>query len=508
MSFKAKYEKIKSDYLIKLSNAQLVVNASIKLTDEDDNVKLLTVGSTSKILTIESLGGAVKVNGSVSWKALYVLSNGEIKSVDYLSDFTDTLDVEGVNPSMRLLAQSNVLEIKTEVADNNIFITAVLDIGMQAVASYEYDCLADADDAYVKGVEEQFIALSAMGEGSFEISEDVDINGKLERVLYYDSKVVIKDASVGEGLVIISGEVVSEVTIELDRGIETRFYCMPFQEDIMAQGAQTGYEVYCEAIVKSNKIVISQENNKTIIGLEAIIFAKAAIFSKKYYTLVSDIYSPNYNINVKREEVSAERLVFSKYYEEKINGLAQLNEDMPSIQTILTTCVSNNVVTNISADDNYVVAEGLLTATVIYKDYENQVNSVKVELPYSLKKSIMEARKTQVLTGKIVENAVSSRIRRDKEIEVYADLKICIDAFESYKINYVSDCVKGEDKQVDATAISIYVAEEGETFWDIGKALNASVDTIKLLNPNLSEPLTGKERITIYRKRNIDDSIM
>ena len=50
-------------------------------------------------------------------------------------------------------------------------------------------------------------------------------------------------------------------------------------------------------------------------------------------------------------------------------------------------------------------------------------------------------------------------------------------------------------------AISVYLPEKGDELWDICKRLGLREDEITANNPDLVFPLTGNERIIVYRQK-------
>ena len=48
--------------------------------------------------------------------------------------------------------------------------------------------------------------------------------------------------------------------------------------------------------------------------------------------------------------------------------------------------------------------------------------------------------------------------------------------------------------------ISVYMAKKGDTAWDVMRAMGEAEDVILEQNPHLCFPLSGTERITVFRK--------
>jgi chorismate mutase len=56
------------------------------------------------------------------------------------------------------------------------------------------------------------------------------------------------------------------------------------------------------------------------------------------------------------------------------------------------------------------------------------------------------------------------------------------------------------EKKKQTSAISVYIANCGEELWDLSKRLSVSPEVLSANNKDLEFPLSGKERIVIYRQ--------
>ena len=73
------------------------------------------------------------------------------------------------------------------------------------------------------------------------------------------------------------------------------------------------------------------------------------------------------------------------------------------------------------------------------------------------------------------------------------------------EIEYESEIVSavdiGETKQVATAAVSVYIPVAGEGLWELSKRLNVCPETLVATNAELQFPLTGKERIVVFRQK-------
>ena len=99
-------------------------------------------------------------------------------------------------------------------------------------------------------------------------------------------------------------------------------------------------------------------------------------------------------------------------------------------------------------------------------------------------------------------SGMSIRQRAEGECEADATLKITAAHGETRSIKYLSEVTEGGDKRQDDCAISVYMPSAGDDLWATAKKLNAPPESVCASNPGLEFPLTGKERILIFRGKN------
>jgi hypothetical protein len=66
----------------------------------------------------------------------------------------------------------------------------------------------------------------------------------------------------------------------------------------------------------------------------------------------------------------------------------------------------------------------------------------------------------------------------------------------------IINVLENEKRQKSQSGISVYIPNEGETLLDVLKSLGESEEDILKNNPTLEFPLSGDERIVIYREIN------
>jgi hypothetical protein len=86
-------------------------------------------------------------------------------------------------------------------------------------------------------------------------------------------------------------------------------------------------------------------------------------------------------------------------------------------------------------------------------------------------------------------------------MEAEAVLKISVTIGERREIAYVSTIEEGDKIETNDSAISVYLPVVGDDLWQLAKRVNRTPDDVMSCNPNLTFPLSGTERIIIYRRK-------
>ena len=69
-------------------------------------------------------------------------------------------------------------------------------------------------------------------------------------------------------------------------------------------------------------------------------------------------------------------------------------------------------------------------------------------------------------------------------------------------VSYLTEITEQGEKVRPESAISVYIPAAGDGLWETAKRLSEAPENIEKSNPELNFPLTGKERILIYRPKN------
>lgn len=498
MAIQSIFNKIKTDSIMRLVSSQVVVKATLD-TSSDQGV-ILGTSADARAIAIEPMQGEVQINGKVNFKTIFLSNENGVTSLDYFADFNDIVKDVNITASSKLMLKLNVIDTDSTVSGGDIILTAVVEIVIDEVKTEEVEVLSSIENSvFSKNDNIDTETFKVMAEGAFELFEEVEAAAEIDKVLVYDAQLALTSGKCGVNTIMLTGEAYAVISYRSGDAIMSKNVTIPFSEEMDAEGATPESMVIPELMIKNKRIVLSGGKGENIIRIEMVIAVKAPVFAMNSNKIISDIYSNTTNMEYEDQKVTANVMVMGSCFKEKISAVATLNAGMPNIKNILTICLARNNIANLIPGNNEIIAEGLMTACVLYLDDEGKPTAVRAELPYSLKMMAEGVMDGDMLTGYGSVYNVGAKANSVNEIEVKADIKICVTVNRKKSSKVISKIIEGEKKDIKQNAVSIYIASGGEEMWDIVKSLSTSPDDIMSQNADMKMPLAKGTKVRVYR---------
>ena len=266
-----------------------------------------------------------------------------------------------------------------------------------------------------------------------------------------------------------------------------------------AEDALPAFAADCEAAIKGLSIGINvdETTGKSAVRVNAEIALDGSYFEESEAEYAADCYSPQCEVSFARNEIAARCPSGEKCMEKRVNGRGAFLNGLEA-GTRLMCCADEKVaLTTVTATDSIAV-EGVLEATAFCKDIEGKVFSVALEAPFTATLDY------DVGDGDYRVDAAAcecgARVSSLESFDMDALVKFRVRTYRKASLAVVGEVEEGEEKKPASAALSVYIPIEGEELWDVAKRLNSCPDAISAMNPDLSYPLTGGERIVIYRQ--------
>ena len=483
---KDKYYNTKT-VVITESNA---VSCSLNLSDENEEKVLSLTGEVFQptydreddlivyggLATFNAVFGGdelmrIEAGAKFSFKTALPEKEATVVKIEYRVENV-TLKKEG---GMLYAAATVVAEITFGLVVENEFVTSL-------------DALTKSGTALIP-VERAF-------GGSYEFSDEFE-EKKIKRVLQSQARVALKSVFARENAVVCEGEcVISVLMLAFSDGeVLKTVRRVPFSFECDCEGASSDDCAYGDAAVDklSLKVYVDEEKNRSDVSVEVTLKFVGAAINFKQTQIICDCYSPE--IELVPSFAPIETIKYTgACATERVSGAATCA--VPEYSRLLK-CVGEGVeIADNRLIDGRLNVSGVLFGSALFADGENAITSRKFELPFSVA-VVCDAQ--AVDNVKVTAEEVYLKLRAGR-LEAETELVVTYREIEKSTYNAVIDVFEGEKKVGEASAISVYVGRCGDTEWDVTKRLGVPAEEIIKFNPELVFPLTGDEKIVVYRK--------
>ena len=488
----------------KLSSNDFSVECNVSVGS--DIGKILSVGVKATDDNYETLNGVLNYSGTVDLKLVFLTDSGEIGSSCHSCNFSSKFENEDIVTGQEAIISLSIIDYQIEnISGDSVRI--VVNINQSAVICEEKEVdsiTCNDDDVCLSNEEIEVVKLLASKKEVFDVESELNIKDNIKKILCSESQVMLKSVESGVNFVSVQGEVITKILYLTDEDKFESFYVNEsFKEEIEVEGMSRENLVEAYLKVKEDGVStqIDESEKGQVLTVKVPVIAFVRVYQNKLVSVVKDLYSLKNEISISTESFENSIVCPLMTIEEKIEGNLTLDEDAPRVDKVLFFCGNNVNLTNIYVEDDKIHVEGIAKTNVVYlNDETNSLNSVQVEVPFTVSEKFDNG-----CNGAITANAIVTDVDVvvKKGRDLYYDAKV--------KINLICahDSISAVISQANANdllpekdyAMEVLFAQKDQNAWDIAKSAHVSVEQIMLQNPELVFPLEEDTSVILYYKK-------
>ncbi|MBE7075195.1 MAG: DUF3794 domain-containing protein [Clostridiales bacterium] len=504
------YENIRLLQKHKLPEEQITVENNISIDGEVEVKKVLSASAKYDInFPLETLEKECNVGGNIILNVVYVTQDGEINNQTAVSPFNCKISNEQINANSKINARIKVVSTDIDkVLANQIRVITTLNVEGVVVKNLEMPMLKEASgDLYIKQQEQEIVAFEKQNCDKFEENMQAAVKDGVKKILMTNVETTVQNYTAGTNFIQVEGQLYAKVVYVNNQEIaelETITISKNFKQEIEAEGVNRDSIVDVITHVLNEHVQVEleeKENNETIISLNIPIVACYNLYECHKILACQDVYSTENIISVQKDECINFVNLQPEFLEGKLEGNVVLTDEEPRVDKYVATTNVCSIVSNSYVDDGVLYVEGITTANVIYLNDElGGLQSVQIEIPFVLDKKV-DLNSDVLLESYVCLYDVDVMVKRGREIYFDAKAKAYVNVSRATNICMVTKTENLEILPVKDSALEIYFAKKGESFWDIAKNLKIPSEIIANQNPNLTDPLEKDENIAIYYQK-------
>ncbi len=486
------YKEIINNCLTTVAYDQLAVTCSVDAKDRGGIKRLLGISAECKVLNAEPMKGETRISGKTAYKVIYIDKENKTCGLDYFCDFSESISGE-IAPTDRLSVSSSVVDVSGKLHDDTVTLTAVCDFNISVIGKNDGRSVENVENVFLKRENFECVELTALKENTFEVSHEEESGTAVDKVLYFNTIPLITTVSKSDVGATVEGFVQTNIVYVGSNGVQGKSIEIPFSEEIEAENTAD-----VTAIVKSSRLVLSGESDNNIFEIEAYVTLNGYDVGIKDEELVTDAFSLSNELTVEKEYLPCKRYVKCESLDFAVSTEAE-SDELPENATVLASTVLRVNIANVLSGENEVTVEGLAVATVLYS-VDERVDSVQVELPFSVTQSVADISPDDSLTAEaLITDLTVDFMSGILRLRAMLKARVCV--YKTYTLKWISSIKENDEKMPNPNGISIYYTNIGDDLWDIAKAVNISPDELLLTDTELSTPTTDRHRVVVFRPR-------
>jgi len=310
-----------------------------------------------------------------------------------------------------------------------------------------------------------------------------------------------------EGKIGIQGElhvfVLYETTDE-DNPVQAFQTVEPFGGSIDCQGSEENSILDMQAKIGHKELEIHADNDgeERCFGLEVVLDLSLQMYEQESLELLSDVYCVNKQVQTKEREAGFRKLLSD------VNGRQKLSTHVK--------CGATGGVRRLLCADGYMLCErqeikeqgvqlsGSVELELLYQSGEREqpYHTVKESIPFNYTCEAPGLKQDDVYRVQYHLEDLDASMLDSEEAEIRAVLVFNLLAFHELKEQVVEE-ITTQDLDQDTInslpGMAIYVVQDGDTLWKIGKKYYVPVSAIKELNGLNSNEIHKGDKLFIMK---------
>lgn len=478
---------------MKRRGASVKVVAETPIATGEEVKKPLSLSASVFPLSVETAGDGTSVRARVVFTFIYLAEDGCRKS-------ESGAEAECVLPiSGKAMISLSLSDVRVSRGETGFTAYGTVTVCGEGSEKEPVQCVTGGEGVFVKETTETTETGTGITTGGFLLEDEFELAYPVENVLSHREEIVVTKVQSGISSVIAEGEVsvwLAVLPLTENGEIVREKRIVPFRYEIENGGALPTMKALCSAEIRkvAFRVATDEARNRSVVTAEiSLSFAGEAI-DETAVTFAGDLYSATAKLETERREISSS--VFFGQKCERYSLTEKSSGDLPEGGRLIAPLGEKILSYSVTEREGGVTVDGIVRADLLFRNGDNGITAVPSETPFSVEISCEgKARGVRVC---LVDFA--PRVRSDG---IGTEFTIAVSFFDfgEKKISCIASVTEtGERKRSDA-AVSVFLPKAGDELWDVAKQLGEDGELIVKLNPGLSFPLTGKERILLYRRK-------
>lgn len=434
----------------------------------------------------------ITVSGIINLKILYLGDDeeGSVRSIYYDTPFSQAVNVPGLKEDVTSGIFADVTDVICNIENSRkLSVQTNISLDCSILNGNDIDFVTEVDSdrvvPYKTETVEAFNAVVSQHD-TIEIGDTVSIGqgmSEIYEVLKADAKLSGKDTKIVNNKLIVKGIInLSAIYLDVNKNLQVLNREVPFTEIVDVNGISDDLISDISYKVESLDISVCEDNDgdRTILDFDMIIGVDTASYESQQIEVISDLYSPEAEINIHTSKASVCSLSGVDTLSFDIKDTLSLDADAPELSSLYDVSAVPEVA-RVYASEGKLVLEGNINVTAQYisNDSDYPVCKANKTIPFAETTNIYVDDGGVEPYVNISIDDVSYSAGKSREIDVRINVSVSARTLKKKELDIISKIdVNEEIEDYLMPSIVIYFVESGDTLWNIAKRYRTTVSDI------------------------------
>lgn len=510
-------QQIQGRYAGKPVTDQFMIDDDYNVPDSKPDMKRIVVAEGElKTEEMKRVENYLKISGKLCFQVLYIADEAEerMSSLEGTLPFEEMVYIEGNEEGHFQMKESRMDFSAVMVHSRKLSIKAVVELEILPSQTKDEEITVDVDvDVPLcrKKGNMEILTMTTNKRDTYRIKEEMQVPGTKENIgtlLWTDVKNRRLDTRLEQDMLAMSGELSVFIFYESVEGkLDWAEKNVPYEGKVECFGADEEMFHHVEAKLDdiSTDIRMDEDGEPRVIGIEATLKMKIAIYKEEKIEYLEDAYSLDKKCTIVREPKQFESMVMQNHSKYKIDEQIMAPELKDSILQICHSSAGIQI-EKTSRTDEGILIEGVLHLSVLYVKQSDQVPfdiwQGMVPFVHVIECNEMSGEMEYDVCALMEQLSVS--LLGSDELELKAVLAFhCL-----VKKPIRADAITGiglepytKEELERRPGIVGYVVKDGDTVWELAKRYLTTEESVRQVNElGEKEPKEG-DKLLIFRER-------
>lgn len=454
-----------------------------------------TVNSDSDLIDNQ-----IKYKSQVIYSICYIDNEKKVRKFECGGEIAgDIANVNIQNGYVKL--RVNTEKTEGDISGLHLVIKAIFNVVASVFYQEKNNFVLNGENLICKKSEHEYFRSYGRRKTIFPIEEEFSVNYNIQNVLNHKITPIITGVQCGVGTIIVDGEVyISALVLQNDEkcDIIREQKVIPFRAELEYEECMPSMFAICEATERSFKTDISVDEEKgesTIVASISLILEGEA-YSPETVELCDDVFSLEKDLLTEVKVCDMVKPLESKSITQEVK-CSSVNLEGVEEQKLIAVGYDRVEVVDAKYVKDCIMVSGVVSFVALFKNEQGEITFRRVDSDFSTSLDMGENVRYNVYG-----NLLGLDVRKTNgNLDIGAKINFCVCGEIQQKVKLIQSIEEVGDKKKETASISVYIALENEELWSLAKRLNTAPEEICEINKELQFPLTGKERIVIYRQK-------